>query len=422
MLAKIKFLFTEKAIRTRIFFMIGILFLFRLLATVPIPGVDAVKLEQFLANSQLFGILNIFSAGGVSTLSLVMLGVGPYITASIIMQLATVLSPRIKAMYKEEGEIGRRKFTQLSRYLTIPLALGQGYALLVLLERQGIVAQLGAYGLISNLIIITAGSMLLMWLGELISERGIGNGVSVIIFAGIVSRLPTTIGQTLYTANFPADVPMFIAIAIGVVAVIAGVVFITEAERPIPITYAKQVRGQSGISGGGSTYIPLRLNQAGVIPIIFALSLFTFPQMLARLGTTSANGLVQTISNGVNSFFQNTYLYATSYFLLVFAFTFMYTAITFEADDVAENLQKSGAFIPGMRPGQATADYINTVLTRVTFVGALFLALMAVLPLIFQGATGNVQFGVGGTSLLIVVSVVLDIIKKLDAQISMREY
>lgn len=422
MLAKIKFLFTEKSIRNRIFFMIGILFLFRVLATIPIPGVDALKLEQFLQNSALFGILNIFSAGGVSTLSLVMLGVGPYITASIIMQLATVLSPKIKSMYKEEGEIGRRRFTQISRYLTIPLAMGQGYALLVLLQRQGIVDSLGAYGTLSNLIIITAGSMLLMWLGELISERGIGNGVSVIIFAGIVSRLPTTIGQTLYTASFPADAPMFIAIIVGVIAVIAGVVFITEAERPIPITYAKQVRGQSGAAGGGSTYIPLRLNQAGVIPIIFALSLFTFPQMLAGLGASSANSLVASVSGGVNWFFQNTYLYAASYFLLVFAFTFMYTAITFEADDVAENLQKSGAFIPGLRPGASTADYINTVLMRVTFVGALFLALMAVLPLIFQGATGNTQFGVGGTSLLIVVSVVLDIIKKLDAQISMREY
>jgi preprotein translocase subunit SecY len=422
MLSKLKFIVSEKNIRDRIFFIVGILFLFRVLSTIPIPGVDTERLSQFLANSQLFGILNIFSAGGISTLSLVMLGVGPYITASIIMQLMTVMSPRVKAMYKEEGEIGRRKFTQYSRYLTIPLAVAQGYALLTLLSRQGVLGDIGAAGMISNLLIITAGSMLLMWLGELISEKGIGNGVSVIIFAGIVATLPRKIAQTLSTAVFPSDLPVLLAILVGAVVVIAGVIFITEAERKVPITYAKQVRGFGAQTAGGSTYIPLRLNQAGVIPIIFALSLFTFPQMLASLGATSNNSLVQSISSGVTWFFQNQALYAIAYFLLVFGFTYMYTAITFEPQDVADNLQKSGAFIPGVRPGEATAEYIGTVLTRVTFVGALFLGVMAVLPVLVQSATGLQQFAIGGTSLLIAVSVVLDIIKKLDAQISMREY
>ena len=422
MLSKLKFIVSEKSIRDRILFIVGILFLFRVLSTIPVPGVDTERLAQFLANSQLFGILNIFSAGGISTLSLVMLGVGPYITASIIMQLMTVMSPRIKAMYKEEGEIGRRKFTQYSRYLTIPLAVAQGYALLTLLSRQGVLGEITTAGMISNLLIITAGSMLLMWLGELISEKGIGNGVSVIIFAGIVATLPRTIAQTLSTSVFPADLPVLLAIIVGAIVVIAGVIFITEAERKVPITYAKQVRGFGAQTAGGSTYLPLRLNQAGVIPIIFALSLFTFPQMLASLGTTSSNSLVQSISSGVTWFFQNQALYAAAYFLLVFGFTYMYTAITFEPQDVADNLQKSGAFIPGIRPGEATAEYIATVLTRVTFVGALFLGIMAVLPVLVQSATGLQQFAIGGTSLLIAVSVVLDIIKKLDAQISMREY
>lgn len=421
MFAKLKFIFQEKTIRNRIFFLVGILFLFRVLATIPIPGVDALRLEEFLQNSQLFGLLNIFSAGGISTLSLVMLGVGPYITASIIMQLLTVMSPRVKAMYQEEGEIGRRKFTQYSRYIAIPLAVLQGYALLAVLGRQGVLETTGAVTMISSLIIVTAGTTLLMWLGELISEKGIGNGVSVIIFAGIVAAMPSRVAQTLYASSFPDDLPKLLAIVIGSLVVIAGVVFITEAERKIPITYAKQVRG-GGVTNGGSTYIPLRLNQAGVIPIIFALSLFTFPQMLAGLGATSTNAFVSGISASINNFFQNPWLYATAYFLLVFAFTYMYTAITFEPNRVSDNLQQSGAFIPGVRPGEATATYISDVLTRITLVGALFLGLMAVLPLIVQGATGLTQFAVGGTSLLIVVSVVLDIIKKVDAQVSMREY
>lgn len=423
MLSKIKFIFTEKSIRDKIFFIIGILFLFRVLSTIPIPGVDVARLEQFLSNSQLFGILNIFSAGGISTLSLVMLGVGPYITASIIMQLLTVLSPQVKAMYKEEGEIGRRKFTQYSRYLTIPLAVAQAIGLLVLLQRQGILAaDTGSFGMASSVIIVTAGSMLLMWLGELISEKGIGNGVSVIIFAGIIATLPRIVAQTISTMNIPQDIPTIAAVLVGIIVVTAGVIFITEAERKVPITYAKQVRGMSGSTAGGNTYIPLRLNQAGVIPIIFALSLFTFPQILASVGAASSNTIVQSIASGVTWFFQNQWLYSATYFLLVFAFTYMYTAITFEPNDVADNLQKGGAFIPGIRPGEPTAEYLSSVLTRVTFAGAFFLGVMAVLPLLVQSATGMQQIAIGGTSLLIAVSVVLDMIKKIDAQISMREY
>ena len=401
--------------------MVFILFIFRLLSAIPVPGVDTEKLNQLLSNSQLFGLLNIFSAGGISTLSIVMLGVGPYITASIIMQLSTVLSPKIKSMYQEEGEIGRKRFSQYSRMIALPLSFIQGFSLLTILQKQGVFETTTLLAMAVNLTIITAGTFLLMWLGEMLTERGIGNGTSMIIFAGIVAGLPTSFSQGLFTAT-AADIPNLFLMLVSIVAVIAGVVFITEAERPIPITYAKQARGMSGSTAGGNTYIPLRLNQAGVIPIIFALSLFTFPQILAGFIVSSSNSVLASIGSGIQWFFQNQWLYAASYFLLVFGFTYLYTAIIVEPNQMADNLQKSGAFIPGIRPGVPTADYIASVLTRITLVGALFLGVMAVLPIVIQNITGNTLFSVGGTSLLIVVSVVLDIIKKIDAQVSMREY
>jgi preprotein translocase subunit SecY len=383
--------------------------------------VDTEKLNQLLSNSQLFGLLNIFSAGGISTLSIVMLGVGPYITASIIMQLLTVLSPKVKSMYQEEGEIGRKRFSQYSRMIALPLSFVQGFSLLTILQKQGVFETTTLFAMGVNLTIITAGTFLLMWLGEMLTERGIGNGTSMIIFAGIVAGLPTSLSQTIFTAT-AADIPNLFLMLVSIVVVIAGVVFITEAERPIPITYAKQARGMSGSTAGGSTYIPLRLNQAGVIPIIFALSLFTFPQILAGFIVTSSNSILASVGSGIQWFFQNQWLYAVSYFLLVFGFTYLYTAIIVEPNQMADNLQKSGAFIPGIRPGVPTADFMANVLTRITLVGALFLGVMAVLPIVIQNITGNTLFSVGGTSLLIVVSVVLDIIKKIDAQVSMREY
>lgn len=347
-----------------------------------------------------------------------MLGVGPYITASIIMQLATVLVPKVKAMYSEEGEAGRTKFTSIARALTIPLAVLQGVAFLSLLESQGIVRTITPFDFAVNVFLIAAGSMLLMWIGELITEFGIGNGVSLIIFAGIVAALPAGLSQLLFTAT-AANIPAYLGfIAIGL-AVIFAVVVVSEAERSIPIHYARATRGGGGVA---PTYLPIRLLQAGVMPIIFALSLLLLPQMaltgLAAVGVAGSAGLLA----GYTAFAANPFAYGALYFVLVVMFTYFYTSITFEPKRVADNLQKSGAFVPGVRPGRETESFINNVVTRVTLPGALFLGLVAVIPFIIQGLTGITAILIGGTALLIVVNVVLDLIRKIDAQASLREY
>lgn len=417
---KIRMIFTDKSLRSRVLFVLAALFVFRLLSAIPIPGIDALKLSSFINNNQFLGVLNMFSGGGLSTLSIMMLGVGPYITSSIIMQLLTIMSPRLKAMYQEDGEIGRKKFTQFSRMLTVPLAIVQGFALLLLLKKQGILGDITVFNMFANLSVIVAGSMLIMWIGELISEFGIGNGISLIIFAGIVAKLPTEISQFLFTFNI-ANLPLYILfLAVGFL-IIAGVVIMTEAERPIPVTYAKQVRGDH-VAGGTQTYLPLRVNQAGVIPIIFALSILLFPQLIGNALAPMSNHILHSISVGLLWFVANMWLYSLTYFIFVFLFTYFYTAVTFDPDQLATNLQKNGAFVPGIRPGSATRDYIEKVLNRITMIGAVFLGCIAVLPLIMRAVTGITAFAIGGTALLIVVSVVLDLIKKIEAQLSMREY
>ena len=417
---KIKLIWTDVILRKRVLFVLFMLVVFRLLSAIPIPGIDTLELSRFLSNNQFFGILNIFSGGGLSNLSIIMLGVGPYITSSIIMQLLTIMVPALKRIYHEEGEAGKKKFTQYSRLLTIPLAAIQGFSLLAILENQNILINLTAFDRITNLIIVISGSMLLMWLGELISEFGIGNGVSLIIFAGIVSQLPTEISQLIFTFDV-SQIPLFLLFIASGILIIAGVVVVTEAERPIPVTYAKRVRGMK-MYGGGSTYLPLRVNQAGVIPIIFALSLLLFPQMIGNFLAGSSNSILLSISKVLVSFSQTSVLYAVLYFILVFLFTYFYTAVTFDPEALATNLQKNGAFIPGIRPGVSTSQYISSVLSRITLLGAVFLGFIAVLPLIVRSLTGITAIALGGTALLIVVSVVLDLIKKVDAQISMREY
>lgn len=417
---KIKSIFLDKTLRKRFLFVVGALVVFRLLSAITIPGIDSVRVQNLMQNNQFIGVLNMFSGGGLSTLSIIMLGVGPYITGSIIMQLLTIMSPRLKAMYQEDGEIGRKKFTQLSRLITVPLAIVQGLALLIMLKKQGIITELSTFNLIVNTSIVVAGSMLIMWIGELVSEFGIGNGVSIIIFAGIVARIPTELSQLLFTFDV-SQLPLYILFtAIGLL-IVAGVVTISEAERPIPVTYAKQVRGDH-VSGGTQTYLPIRVNQAGVIPIIFALSILLFPQMIGNALAASTNSTLLSISHGLLWFVQNTWLYSLLYFIFVFLFTYFYTAVTFDPDQLSTNLQKNGAFIPGIRPGQPTKEYISKILTRTTTMGAVFLGLIAVLPLVIKSITGITAISIGGTSLLIVVSVVMDLIKKTDAQLSMREY
>jgi preprotein translocase subunit SecY len=417
---KLHTIFTDRSILKRILFVLGALVVFRLLAAIPIPGVDTAALANFISSNQFFGIFDIFSGGGLSNLSIMMLGVGPYITASIIMQLLTIMVPRLKALYHEEGEAGKKKFAQYSRLLTIPLAAIQGFSLLLILTRQGVLPQLGLFDTILNLVVVVAGSVLLMWIGELISEFGIGNGVSILIFAGIVSRLPSVVGQNVFSFT-PDQIFIYAGFVIVSILVIAGIVFVTEAERPIPVTYARQVRGAKTY-GGEQTYIPLRMNQAGVMPIIFALSILMFPQLVGSVLQNSANPKVAEIATQLASWSHTSLLYGVLYFLFVFLFTYFYTAVTFDPESMSNNLQKSGAFIPGIRPGKATEDYVGTVLTRITTVGGLFLATIAVLPIIMQSITGVATLAMGGTAVLIVVNVIIDILKKVDAQVTMREY
>ncbi len=419
-LRKAKLVISDEILRTRVLFVLGALIVFRLLAAIPIPGIDPVALQNYLNNNQFLGLLNIFSGGGFSTLSIMMIGVSPFITGSIVMQLSTVLFPSLKAMYQEEGDAGRMRFMQYSRYLTLPLAFIQAFGFLLLLRSSGVVASLDLIHTVANVFVIAAGALLLMWIGELISEFGVGNGISLIIFSGIVARLPSAISQVVFSFD-PSQIPAYLGFAAAAAAIVGGVVFITEAERPIPVTYARRVRGMK-VTGGVSTYLPIRVNQAGVMPIVFALSLLLFPQMIGSFLAKSAIPFLASAGTAIVSTLANQWIYGALYFVLVFLFTYFYTAITFEPHQIATNLQKNGAFIPGVRPGATTSEYLADIITRITLVGALFLGVLAILPLILRALTGITALTIGGTALLIVVSVVLDLVKKIDAQTSIREY
>jgi len=418
---KIIQIFKIKDLRSKILFVLGAFVIFRIMANIPMPGIDASKMREFFEGNQIFGLLNLFTGGALDNLSIVMLGLGPYITATIILQLLTMIFPQLERMYKEEGEQGRQKFNQWGRLLTVPLAFLQGYAMLSLFQRQQIIGSLSTGLILTSLLTITAGTLLLMWLGELISEKGIGNGVSLLIFAGIIADFPNSIRQMLITWD-PANIPSYLLFFGMSLLIIAGVVLINEGRRNIPVSYAKRVRGMK-MYGGVSTYLPLNINPAGVIPIIFALSIMLFPGMIANfLG--GAGGTVGTIAKSVGAAFQNPWIYGALYFILVVLFTYFYTAVTFDPKAISGNLQKMGGFIPGIRPGGSTASFMYYILNRVLLIGALFLGAIAVMPSVIQGFTGvqQFQFLIGGTSLLIVVSVVLDTLRQIKAQLEMREY
>ena len=419
MIEKVIQIFKIKDLRNRIFFVMALLAVFRLMAAIPVPGVDVIRLKEFFASNQLFGLLNIFSGGALSNLSIVMLGVGPYITASIIMQLLTMLVPALKELYHEEGELGRQKFNRYTRYLTVPMAAFSGYGLLVLLQKQQIIAA-GPLTFLSSVFVVMAGSMFLMWLGELITEKNVGNGISLMIFAGIIAVIPTNVKQTLATF-LPSQIPTYLAFIVVGLVVIAGVVIITEGERAIPVAYAKRIRGNR-IFGGSMAHLPLRVNQAGVIPIIFALSILLFPQMIAQVLAAFDVAWLSSTARSLALLMNNQLVYGSLYFLLVILFTYFYTAVTFDPEQISQNLQKQGGFIPGIRPGNSTAGYIKRILNRVVLIGAIFLGVIAVLPIAVQSATGITAFTIGGTSLLIVVSVVLESMKQIGSQLVMREY
>lgn len=413
-------IFTNKELRNKILFVLAMLVIFRVAAKIAVPGIDREKLTSLLEGNQFLGLLNLFSGGALDNLSIVMLGVAPFITASIIMQLLTMILPKLKEWYQESGEQGRQKFNQISRVLTVPLAMLQAFGLIKLLQSQGIISDLGLFSFSVNIIVAAAGSVFLMWIGELISEKGIGNGISLLIFAGIVANFPVTLQQTIVSYD-PSQIPNYIGFVLVAVLVVVGVVLINEAQRRIPVQFAKRVRGNK-MYGGSSTYLPLKINQAGVMPIIFAISILLFPQMLANFMSAAKIDWLAKVAETINNIMQNSWVYGGSYFALVVLFTFFYTAIVFDPKSIAENLQKNGGFVPGIRPGQSTMDFFNFLVVRITLTGAVFLGLIAVLPLMTKNITGITTFAVGGTSLLIVVSVVIDIIKQIQAQLSMAEY
>ena len=411
-------------LRKKLFMVLWLILVFRIAAIVPVPGIPRESLAQIFSGNQLFGLLDIFSGGGLSRLSVVMLGLGPYITASIVIQLSTMIFPRLEEMQKEEGEAGRRKLSQWTRLLAVPFAAIQGFGFLNILQRGG-----GAGGptltftpweMIMTLIAIIAGTIFLMWLGELMTKQGFGNGISLIIFIGIIGRLPEAIFQIL--ATFTADqLFTYAAFLVASVVVIAGVVVVTEGQRAIPISYAKQVRGNRML-GGTSTHLPLRVNQAGVMPIIFALSVMLFPGIIANFFVASSNTVVVSVSQFVVQLFQNQLFYGAVYFVLVVVFTYFYTSVTFDPAQISENVQKQGGFIPGILPGRQTMLYLQYVVRRITLAGAIFLGAIAVLPLIVQAFSGLTTLTIGGTALLIVVSVVLETLKQIESQLTMREY
>ncbi len=417
---KFTLLFTERDIRNKLLAVAGIIILYRFFAAIPIPGVDQTVLNQLISSNQLFSFLNLFSGGGLSTLSLVMMGVGPYITGSIIMQLLTVLNKNLKSMYHEEGEAGRKRFNQISRFVTLPIAALQAFSLLTLLQRQGVLVNGDMLSFIAQMILIIAGAYITLWLGERISEYGIGSGVSIIIFAGIVAGFPAVIRQVSVSLT-PQLMLMYGILAVVAVIVVAGIVFISESERKVPVAYTRQIRDGNAY-GGVSSHIPFRLNQAGVMPIIFAGTLLTFPQLLGSFLVTSTSETAKAIGVAFTGFMSNQWWYGIVYFVLIVVFTYFYTSITVEPHTMAENLHKNGAFIPGVRPGSHTEQYIGTLVSRITLVGALFLGIIAVIPNIVQGLTGLQNISIGGTSVLIVVSVVIDLAKKLDALVSTRLY
>ncbi len=420
MFNKIIQIFKVKEIRNKILFILALLIIFRLAANIPIPGVDQERLKMFFQGNQFFGLLNLFSGRGLSSISIVMLGVGPYITSSIIMQLMTMISPRLNQIYKEEGEAGREKFNQWTRWLTVPLAALQTIGMVALFRSQQIMAPESIWQMTAVVIIAVAGTIFLTWLGELITEKKIGNGVSIIIFAGIVSGLPSAISRLAATWDSSQLFTYLIFLAITIAA-IAAIVYVTEGQRNIPVSYAKRIRGNK-VYGGTSSHLPLRINQAGVIPIIFAMSIMLFPGMVSNFLSHASNATVASIAMSIGNIFQNHWFYGSMYFVLVVAFTYFYTAVVFDPAQIAENLQKQGGYIPGIRPGHNTEEYLYKIMNRVTLSGAIFLGLIAVLPFIVQGFTNIASVSIGGTGLLIVVAVVIEIIQQIEGQLVMRDY
>ncbi|HJV33248.1 MAG TPA: preprotein translocase subunit SecY [Patescibacteria group bacterium] len=421
MWAKLSLLWKQKDLRNSLLKVFGILVVFRIAAHIPIPGVDLTNLRNFFQSNQLLGLMNVFSGGTLDNFSVVALGVGPYITASIILQLLTMIVPQLEELSKD-GEQGQRKINQYTRVLAVPMAFLQGYGMISLLKQSsGVLTNLDPFHILTVMLTMTAGTIFMMWLGELANEQKVGNGISILIFAGIITNLPSTIQQAILTYD-PSRLPAYIGFLLVAVATVAGVVVISEAQRNVPVTYAKRVVG-TGMAGGSNTHLPLRVNMAGVIPIIFAISIILFPSMISQFFVHAKTAWVANAASWIITTAQNQLVYGISYFVLVLVFTYFYTAIVFKPDQIAENLQKQGGYVPGIRPGKPTAEYLMYTVNRITLAGAVAIAIIAVMPLVVQQfLTGTRNLVVGGSSLLIIVSVVLEIVRQVQSQMTMREY
>ncbi len=419
MLGTFRTIWKSRDLRSKIVFTLLVFVLIRILAHIPLPQIDKSQLNNFLNQSQnqVFGVLSLFTGGSLSKLSIDLMGVGPYITASIVVQLLTKAIPTWDNLSKE-GTSGQEKLNQYTRYLTVPLAIVQGYGTIALLKSQNVLTLATTSDIVKILITITAVSIFVMWLGELISERGIGNGISLIIALGIVAGLPQQISNTVAALQGGSITPAIIMLALMLLTIVV-IVVVNEAQRQIPITYSRRAMGSSNTV---DSYLPIRVNTAGVIPIIFALSFLTFPVIIARFFTTAKSAWIVTLANKISNFNSDTWPYGVTYFVLVFVFTFFYTYIVFQPNQIAENLQKQASFIPGIRPGTETTNFLRYVITRITTIGAFFLGLIAILPLIIQQGINLPTVALGGTSILILVSVIIDTSRQLTSQIVMRRY
>ena len=420
MFDKIIQIWKAKDLRNSVLFVLAMLVIFRLAAHIPIPGVDTTALKNFFGNNPVLGFVNTFSGGGMENFSIIMMGIAPYITSSIIFQLLAMIIPKLEEMQKEES--GRQKINMWTRYATVPLAAMQAFGMISLLRQSKAIsiASFSGFEFASMIITIVAGTIFLMWIGELMSEKKIGNGISLLIFAGIVSSLPQHIGQAFQTFD-QIQLTALIAFVLVALLTVVGVVIINEGQRNIPVQYARQIRGNRAY-GGTNSHLPLRVNMAGVIPIIFAISVVMFPPMIAQYFQHAKTACIANFSQWTIQIFNDQLIYAVLYFILVFVFTYFYTEVIFHPERIAENLQKQGGFIPGIRPGKHTSDYLSNTTYKIILVGALFLAVVAVLPLIVKAFTGIQSLAIGGTSILIVVSVVIEMIKQIQAQLTMRDY
>jgi preprotein translocase subunit SecY len=412
-------IFRTPEVRNSVLFVLAMLVIFRVAAHIPVPGMNAEALTSFFQGNQFLGLLNIFSGGTLENFSIVALGVAPYITASIIFQLLAMIVPKFEEMQKEEQ--GRQKINSWTRWLTVPLAIFQSYSMILLLRQQAptVFDETQWWTIFIAVFSMSAGTVFIMWLGELISEKHVGNGVSIMIFAGIAAGLPQFLQRSLAVYDRSQLITLILFILVVIVTIV-GVVIMHEAQRNIPVQYTRG--GRVSRFGAVANHLPLKVNMAGVIPIIFAISIILFPRVFAQFFTAAKSEWLRQAATFTMSMFDNQIIYGVVYFVLVFFFSYFYTAVIFHPDRVAENLQNQGGFIPGIRPGKPTAEYLNFVSNRILLAGALFLSVIAVMPVVLQGFTGNASLVIGGTSVLIVVNVVIETVKKIEAQLTMREY